>query len=83
MFEWITQPQAWIALGTLTVLEIVLGIDNIIFIYLAMAFSVFVEMLNLRMRRGRWETPPVRLRQRIAPRRPSPLPPRMRMIDGD
>jgi predicted tellurium resistance membrane protein TerC len=32
MFEWITSPEAWIALGTLTALEIVLGIDNIIFI---------------------------------------------------
>lgn len=32
MFEWITSIEAWIALGTLTVLEIVLGIDNIIFI---------------------------------------------------
>ncbi|MCG8316949.1 MAG: TerC family protein [Pseudomonadales bacterium] len=30
--EWINDPQAWIALGTLTLLEIVLGIDNIIFI---------------------------------------------------
>ncbi|HSM04040.1 MAG TPA: TerC family protein, partial [Longimicrobiales bacterium] len=30
--EWITQPDAWIALVTLTVLEVVLGIDNIIFI---------------------------------------------------
>lgn len=30
--EWITDPQAWIALVTLTALEIVLGIDNIIFI---------------------------------------------------
>ncbi|MBP9855032.1 MAG: TerC family protein [Candidatus Omnitrophica bacterium] len=32
MFEWICSPEAWIALGTLTALEIVLGIDNIIFI---------------------------------------------------
>ena len=32
MFEWIADPQAWIALATLTALEIVLGIDNIIFI---------------------------------------------------
>ncbi len=32
MMEWITQPEAWIALATLTALEIVLGIDNIIFI---------------------------------------------------
>jgi predicted tellurium resistance membrane protein TerC len=30
--EWILEPQSWIALITLTVLEIVLGIDNIIFI---------------------------------------------------
>jgi predicted tellurium resistance membrane protein TerC len=30
--EWIADPQAWIALATLTALEIVLGIDNIIFI---------------------------------------------------
>ena len=30
--EWITNPEAWIALLTLTVLEIVLGIDNIVFI---------------------------------------------------
>ena len=31
-FLWITDPQAWIGLLTLTALEIVLGIDNIIFI---------------------------------------------------
>jgi predicted tellurium resistance membrane protein TerC len=30
--DWLLQPEAWIALVTLTVLEIVLGIDNIIFI---------------------------------------------------
>jgi len=30
--EWITSPEAWIALGALTLLEIVLGIDNIVFI---------------------------------------------------
>jgi predicted tellurium resistance membrane protein TerC len=30
--EWITSPESWIALLTLTALEIVLGIDNIIFI---------------------------------------------------
>jgi len=112
MFEWITSPEAWVALATLTALEIVLGIDNIIFIsilslsfllligmsliaeglgqhipkpyiYFAMGFSVFVEMLNLRTRGRSWEARPVRLRQRIAPHRPSPMPPRMRMIDGD
>jgi predicted tellurium resistance membrane protein TerC len=30
--DWLTDPQIWIALATLTALEIVLGIDNIIFI---------------------------------------------------
>jgi len=30
--DWIASPEAWVALATLTVLEIVLGIDNIIFI---------------------------------------------------
>jgi predicted tellurium resistance membrane protein TerC len=30
--NWLSDPEAWIALLTLTVLEIVLGIDNIIFI---------------------------------------------------
>ena len=32
MMEWIADPEAWIALFTLTALEIVLGVDNIIFI---------------------------------------------------
>ncbi len=32
MFNWISDPQAWMALFTLTALEIVLGIDNIIMI---------------------------------------------------
>ena len=30
--EWIGNPEYWVALLTLTVLEIVLGIDNIVFI---------------------------------------------------
>lgn len=31
-FTWVADPQAWITLATLTFLEIVLGIDNIIFL---------------------------------------------------
>jgi predicted tellurium resistance membrane protein TerC len=31
-FEWVADPQSWIALATLTALELVLGIDNIVFI---------------------------------------------------
>jgi predicted tellurium resistance membrane protein TerC len=32
MFDWIATPEAWVALATLTALEIVLGIDNVVFI---------------------------------------------------
>ena len=39
MMELLTNPQAWIAFATLTVLELVLGIDNIIFI------SILVDKL--------------------------------------
>lgn len=39
MFEWMMNPEAWVALVTLTALEIVLGIDNIIFI------SILVDRL--------------------------------------
>lgn len=45
MFEWIFEPQAWVALLTLTALEIVLGIDNIIFI------SILVGRLPVEQRR--------------------------------
>ena len=44
MFEWLASPEAWIALATLTALEIVLGIDNIIFI------SILVGRLPARQR---------------------------------
>jgi len=30
--EWLTQPETWVALITLVVLELVLGVDNVIFI---------------------------------------------------
>ena len=39
MLELVTDPQAWIALATLTALELVLGIDNIVFI------SILVDKL--------------------------------------
>lgn len=44
MFDWVASPEAWIALATLTTLEIVLGIDNIIFI------SILVGRLPARQR---------------------------------
>ena len=46
MFEWLTNPEAWIALFTLTALEIVLGIDNIIFI------SILVGRLPTQQRQS-------------------------------
>lgn len=38
-FSWVNSPEAWIAMLTLTVMEIVLGIDNIVFI------SILVDKL--------------------------------------
>ncbi|GGI81190.1 TerC family protein [Deinococcus wulumuqiensis] len=32
LFAWMSQPEAWLAFGTLLLLEIVLGVDNVIFI---------------------------------------------------
>lgn len=48
-FSWISSPEAWIALLTLAVLEIVLGIDNIVFI------SILVDKLPEHQRaKGRF-----------------------------
>ncbi|MEW9149855.1 hypothetical protein AB2762_04100 [Acinetobacter indicus] len=32
IFEWMSDPAAWVGLLTLIILEIVLGIDNLVFI---------------------------------------------------
>lgn len=37
MLEWLSDPNAWLALITLIILEIILGIDNIIFLSLIVA----------------------------------------------
>jgi predicted tellurium resistance membrane protein TerC len=42
--EWVASPEAWVALATLTILEIILGIDNIVFI------SVLVGRLPQELR---------------------------------
>ena len=44
MTELLLNPQAWIAFATLTALELVLGIDNIIFI------SILVDKLPAAQR---------------------------------
>ncbi|AHG73792.1 Tellurium resistance protein TerC [Mannheimia sp. USDA-ARS-USMARC-1261] len=46
MFDWMTNPEAWVALVTLTGLEIVLGIDNIIVI------SILVSRLPIEQRQS-------------------------------
>jgi predicted tellurium resistance membrane protein TerC len=51
MFEWIVYPEAWVALGTLVALEIVLGIDNIIFISILVG-RLPVEQRNLARQLG-------------------------------
>jgi predicted tellurium resistance membrane protein TerC len=43
--EWLSDPQAWVAFVTLTVLELVLGIDNIVFISI-LAGKLPVEQQN-------------------------------------
>ena len=44
-FTWLSDPNAWVALATLTLLEIVLGIDNIVFI------SILVDRLPQEQRK--------------------------------
>src|SRR5215218_1241460 len=48
--EWLTDPQAWVAFATLTALEIVLGVDNVVFISI-LAGKLPVEQ---RERARRW-----------------------------
>jgi predicted tellurium resistance membrane protein TerC len=43
-FNWLFQPEAWVALITLVVLELVLGVDNVIFI------SILAETLPVSQR---------------------------------
>ena len=49
MLELLTNPNAWAALVTLTVLEIVLGIDNL----------VFISVLTSRLDAANARSPPV------------------------
>ncbi len=43
--DWISNPDIWIALFTLTSLEIILGVDNVIFI------SILSDKLPLEQRK--------------------------------
>lgn len=46
--DWISSPESWIALLTLTVLEIVLGIDNIVFISILASKLPFSQQARAR-----------------------------------
>lgn len=48
MIEWISNPEAWIALASLTAIEIVLGIDNVVFISVLVAKLKPVERERAR-----------------------------------
>ena len=48
--EWLTDPQIWIAFLTLAALEIVLGIDNIVFI------SILVGKLPAHQQAGAYRS---------------------------
>ena len=67
--DWITNPEIWIALVTLTSLEIVLGIDNIVFISI-LASKLPPALFNLagassRARRGPYHTHSVAVLNRV------------------
>ena len=54
MIELLTSPEAWAALLTLTVLEIVLGIDNVIFLSVIVARIPAHPVIALEALRRRW-----------------------------
>ena len=49
-FAWVTDPTAWGGLGTLIILEIVLGIDNLVFI------SILASRLPQKQRKNAFKT---------------------------
>ena len=56
--DWISSPEAWIALLTLTVLEIVLGIDNIVFISILASKLPFKQQARARRRKKSYVAQP-------------------------
>ena len=50
-FDWVSSPEAWVALVTLVILELVLGVDNVIFISI-LAGKLPVEQRDRARRTG-------------------------------
>ena len=48
MMELLTDPQAWITLITLSAIEIVLGIDNLVFISIAVSKLAYEQREKAR-----------------------------------
>src|SRR6476660_6571845 len=48
MFDWLADPQAWLTLITLSAIEIVLGIDNLVFISIAVSKLPHVQREKAR-----------------------------------
>lgn len=48
-FDWVSQPAGWVALLTLVSLELVLGVDNIIFISILAGKLPLAEQKNVRI----------------------------------
>ena len=60
---WMNDPQAWVSLATLTLLEIVLGVDNIIFLtilvnFIILAFIIFMMVKQMNRLRKEEPAPP-------------------------
>ena len=69
--EWLADPSIWMGLATLVVLEIVLGIDNLVFIailadklpphqrdrarVIGLALALLMRLVLVRTQRRRWE----------------------------
>lgn len=52
--EWLSNPEIWVAFLTLTALEIVLGIDNIIFISILVSRLPKAQQPKARFFAWRW-----------------------------
>ena len=53
--DWLTDPQIWIALITLTTLEIVLGIDNLVFMGMGEPLANYDNLIRaLRIINAPW-----------------------------
>ena len=50
MFLWFMQPDIWLTLITLTFLEIILGVDNIIFLSLVVAKLPLSQQTGFKLR---------------------------------